>query len=89
MYTVLTEAPEKALVSEMTPDESRRGSAYGLLHFVAGIGTLPATLLAAGVWFRYDAGYAFGVDAGIALVAVLLLGRVRVVRETPDRTGRE
>tara|TARA_R110000744_G_scaffold380529_1_gene501799 strand:+ start:6448 stop:7716 length:1269 start_codon:yes stop_codon:yes gene_type:complete len=76
-YTVLTEAPEKALISAMTPDGYKRGSAYGLIHFVAGIGTLPATLIASAVWFRFGAGYAFGIDAAIAGLAVLFLGRVR------------
>jgi len=82
IYTILSEAPEKALISDMTPVANTRGSAYGLVHFISGIGTLPATLLAAGLWFKFGPGYAFAADAGIAVVGAAMLSRVRMTGST-------
>ena len=43
LVAVLMEGPERALIADLEPDGARRGTAYGLLHFVRGVLTLPAT----------------------------------------------
>lgn len=74
--TALMEAPERALISDLEPAAGRRGTAYGLVHFVQGLLALPATALAGVLWLRFGAEWAFGVDAALALVATVILGRV-------------
>ena len=73
LYTVLAEGPERALIADLAPRESTRGTAYGLVHFVTGVLVLPATVLAALVWETAGAAWAFGLDALLALVAVGVL----------------
>jgi len=77
VYTILAEAPEKALIVDLSPDPSTRGSAYGLVHFVTGILTLPATLIASVLWFKVGPQWAFGFGGVLALVGAGLLGGVR------------
>jgi MFS family permease len=78
VYTILAEAPEKALIADLAPDPSARGSAYGLVHFVTGILALPATLLASGLWLWLSPAWAFGTGAALALLASGLLGTLRL-----------
>lgn len=73
LHTILTEAPEKALVADLAPDPNTRGSAYGLVQFVSGIGIFPATVLAATLWMTVGAGVAFVADAVLAAVAAVML----------------
>lgn len=77
VFAALGEGPEKALVGDLQPDASRRGAAYGLVSFVAGLGALPASALAGALWAWVGAPWAFGVGAGLALVAA---GTLPVVR---------
>ncbi len=59
--------------SRCWPD--RRGLAYGWFNAAIGIGTLPASLLFGGLYQAFGALVAFGVGAGLALLAgVMLLG---------------
>ena len=73
LHTILTEAPEKAFVADLAPDASTRGSAYGLVQFVSGVGILPATVLAASLWMTLGAGFAFLTDAVLAAIAAVML----------------
>lgn len=68
----LTEGVEKALVADFAPDHLR-GSAFGLYHLTMGIGALPASLFFGFIWQSFGPAAAFGMGAGFALVAALLL----------------
>ena len=68
----LTEAPEKALVARLAPPEAR-GRAFGVFHFVVGLGALPASVLFGVIWEWKGAGAAFSVGASLALLASLVL----------------
>lgn len=72
-FSVLAEAPERALVADLQTDPTARGSAFGLLHFVQGLLVLPATALAAGLWQTVGSAYAFATGAALAIVALIVL----------------
>lgn len=72
MYFGLTEGVEKALVADFAP-AYLRGSAFGLYHLTVGIGTLPASLLFGLVWQQFGPAAAFGMGAGLALLAGVML----------------
>jgi MFS family permease len=71
----LTEGVEKALVADVAPAHLR-GSAFGLYHLVVGIGALPASLLFGLVWQGSGPSAAFGLGAGLALLASVLLSTI-------------
>ena len=83
IHTILTEAPEKALVAALSPDAQTRGGAYGLVQFVSGVGMLPATLLASALWMGFGPGVAFLADALLAGLAAWMLGRIGLERFRP------
>ncbi len=72
VYFGLTEGVEKALVADFAPAHLR-GSAFGLYHLVVGLGALPASLLFGLVWQTFGAGAAFGMGAGLAVLASVML----------------
>lgn len=76
VHTIFTEAPEKALVADLTPGDAGRGGAFGLVQFVSGVGVLPATVLAAWVWSGFGPGAAMLMEAAIAVAAAGVLARV-------------
>jgi len=78
----LTEGVEKALVADLAPVHLR-GSAFGLYHLVVGIGALPASLLFGLIWQKAGPAAAFGMGAGLALLASLLLSQL-TIRTLPD-----
>lgn len=71
LFFGLTEGVEKAYVADLAPAE-HRGTAYGLYHAAVGLAALPASLLMGVVWEHVGPGAAFGLGAGLALVASLL-----------------
>lgn len=73
LVSVLMEGPERALIADLQPESSKRGGAYGLLHFVTGILALPATILAAVLWHELGPAWAFGAGAVLALLAAAVL----------------
>jgi MFS family permease len=75
----LTEGVEKALVADVAPPHLR-GSAFGLYHLVVGIGAFPASVLFGLVWQGWGPAAAFGVGAGIALLASMLLSMLSVTK---------
>jgi MFS family permease len=79
VYFGLTEGVEKALVADFAPDHLR-GSAFGLYHLTVGIGALPASLLFGLVWQKFGAATAFGMGAGLAMLASVMLARLAVMR---------
>lgn len=68
LYYALTEGAERALVADLAPAEMR-GQAYGLFHFIVGMGMLPASLLFGALWQWGGASVAFLTGAGLALLA--------------------
>jgi MFS family permease len=74
IYFGLTEGVEKALVADFAPTHLR-GSAFGLYHLTVGFGAFPASLLFGLVWQKFGAAAAFGMGAGLAMLAsAMLLG---------------
>ncbi len=71
-YYGLTEAPEKALVSELVPKASW-GTGFGAYHLVVGVLSLAASLLFGGLWELFGAPVAFLTAAALALVAAVAL----------------
>lgn len=79
LYYGLTEGVEKAVVADLAP-AAARGAAFGAYHAVIGIGALLASLLFGLVWKAAGAPVAFGLGAGLALVATVLLSRLTLVK---------
>jgi MFS family permease len=77
IYFGLTEGVEKALVADFSPAHLR-GSAFGLYHLVVGVGAFPASLLFGLVWQRFGAAAAFGMGAGLAMLASVMLSGLAV-----------
>ena len=77
IYFGLTEGVEKALVADFAPAHLR-GSAFGLYHLVVGIGAFPASLLFGVVWQKFGSAIAFGMGAGLALMASMMLSILAV-----------
>jgi len=82
IYFGLTEGVEKALVADFAPMHLR-GSAFGLYHLVVGAGALPASLLFGFLWQRFGSPIAFGMGAGLALLAGVMLS-ILVVRKPEE-----
>lgn len=85
LFMAATEGAEKALVADLAPT-ALLGTAYGWFNLTAGIMLLPASLLFGGLWQATGPSVAFGVAAGCALVAALLL-HYWVMRTVTSRTA--
>jgi MFS family permease len=72
LYFGLTEGTEKALVADLAP-ASRRGHAFGVFTAVQGLGSLAASVLFGVLYTTEGPGVAFGVGAGLALLATVML----------------
>ena len=72
LYAAACEGAERAMVADFVPAD-RRGTAFGWFHLVTGICALPASVLFGLLWSVYGAPQAFGVSAGLALLAAALL----------------
>ena len=72
LYAAACEGAERAMVADFVPAD-RRGTAFGWFHLVTGICALPASVLFGLLWGAYGAPAAFGVSAGLALLAAALL----------------
>ncbi|GAB4238796.1 MAG: MFS transporter [Deltaproteobacteria bacterium] len=72
LYAAACEGAERAMVADFVPAD-RRGTAFGWFHLVTGICALPASVLFGLLWNAWGAAAAFGVSAGLALAAAMLL----------------
>ncbi len=72
LYAAATEGAERALVADFIPP-NRRGTAYGWFHLAVGLSALPASVLFGALWTAFGARTAFGVSAGLAVAASVLL----------------
>jgi MFS family permease len=86
IYFGLTEGVEKALVADFAPTHLR-GSAFGLYHLTVGFGAFPASLLFGLVWQKFGAIAAFGMGAGLAMLASVMLSMSAV--SVPQVTNKE
>ncbi len=73
LYYGLSEGTEKALVADLAPP-SLRGTAFGIYNAAIGLGSLLASVLFGLAWRAFGASVAFGVGAGLACLATVLLG---------------
>ncbi len=91
LFAAATEGAERAFVADFVPPE-RRGTAFGWFHLAVGISALPASVVFGIVWSRYGAAAAFGMSAGLAMVASGLLVALPAPRVTspsgPSASGR-
>jgi MFS family permease len=85
IYFGFTEGVEKALVADFAPMHLR-GSAFGLYHLVVGAGALPASLLFGFLWQRFGSPIAFGMGAGLALLAGVMLSMLAVRKPEENAT---
>ncbi|MGC8967390.1 MAG: MFS transporter [Thermus sp.] len=79
LYSAAFEGASRAYLATLVP-EGEKASAIGLYHTLMGLLLLPASLLFGLLWQALGPGWAFGVGAGLALLALLLFlvdGRVR------------
>jgi MFS family permease len=72
LYYGLTEGAEKALVLDLAGQE-RSGAAFGLYHGAVGLAALPASLVFGVFWLELGPSWAFGIGAGLAGLAAVLL----------------
>ena len=72
-YYGLTEPVERALVKELAP-KTLQGRAYGYFNLISGLCAIPAGLLTGYLWQAYSPQLALRTGAGLAALAVLLLG---------------
>lgn len=72
LFYGLTEPTEKALVASLAP-AAARARAFGAYHFAIGIAALPASIVFGLVWQTVGVEAAFGLGAGLALVAAVAL----------------
>ncbi len=72
LHAGLTEGAERAMVADLVGAEVR-GRAFGAFHLAVGLGALPASLLTGLLWKWHGPAAAFGVGAGFAALAALLL----------------
>ena len=86
IYFGLTEGVEKALVADFAPVHLR-GSSFGLYHLIVGLGAFPASLLFGLVWQKLGSAAAFGMGAGFAFLACVMLSALAVKR--PEGIGND
>jgi MFS family permease len=84
IYYAFAEPAEKALVAGLVPAE-RRGLAFGWFNLVIGIAALPASIVFGSLYQRVGPLAAFGMGAGLALVASMLLASVRSTSPQRER----
>jgi MFS family permease len=72
LYYGLSEGTEKALIADLAPS-TLRGTAFGIYNAAVGLGSLLASVVFGLVWKTVGPEAAFGMGAGLALLAVALL----------------
>ncbi|MEO0079293.1 MAG: MFS transporter [candidate division WOR-3 bacterium] len=75
LYSALTEGLEKALVADLAPSD-QRATFIGLHATLVGIGLLPASLLAGGLWTLFGPQAPFWFGGGLGILAALGLALV-------------
>lgn len=76
LFFGLTEPAERAWVANLVAP-TRRGAAFGALHGVMGLAALPASIVFGLLWTYGGPRLAFSVSAGLAAIAMAILGNVQ------------
>ena len=76
LHMAFTQSIVASLVADFVPAE-RRGTAYGIINLVTGLGLLSASLLAGALWDAAGPSAPFLTGAGLALACCLALPRLR------------
>lgn len=76
LHAAFTEGAERGFVADIT-GASKRGTAFGVYYTVQGVAAFAGPVTIGAVWQQHGASFGFGVAAGAALIALLLLGCVR------------
>ncbi|MFN3180014.1 MAG: MFS transporter, partial [Thermus sp.] len=71
LYSAAFEGASRAYLATLVPQETK-ATAIGLYHTVVGVLLLPASVIFGFLWQSYGPGLAFGVGAGLALLALTL-----------------
>ncbi len=72
LYYAFTDGIQKAYIADLVP-EGRRGAAMGTFNACTGIAALPASIWAGFAWQTLGSAAAFGISAGVAALAALLI----------------
>ena len=72
VYFAFAEGAEKALIADLTPAR-RQGTAFGYYNAALGLGALVASVAFGFFYDRFGAPTAFGIGAGLAALAAVLL----------------
>lgn len=75
VFSALNDGQEKALVADIAPPD-QRGTFVGLHSTLTGIGLLPASLLAGGLWSLFGASAPFWFGGALGLLAAVGLAMV-------------
>jgi MFS family permease len=86
LYYGMTEAPERAVIADLTP-AGLGGTAFGLYNAALGVGALLASLLFGFIWTRVSPPAAFVTGGALALSAAAALV-ITPTTETQRRGGR-
>ncbi|HLG21063.1 MAG TPA: MFS transporter [Bdellovibrionota bacterium] len=76
-YFGFCEPSERALIADLAPTELR-GTAFGVFHFIVGIGALPASALFGLIWKYWGSSAAFLTGAVLALLASITLFLIKI-----------
>lgn len=74
LYYAAVEGTAKALIADLV-EKHQRGTAYGFYNAAAGLGALPASIIAGLLWQYVGVGVPFLFGAGLAMTAVVLMLR--------------
>ncbi len=76
-FMAVEEALEGAMTADLVPDKTVRGTAYGILGTVNGLGDLFSSVLVGVLWTWFGPVPGFVGAAGLMLAGAVFLGRVR------------
>jgi len=77
VFIAIQEALEGAMTADLIPDKSVRGTAYGILGTVNGLGDFFSSWVVGLLWTYVSPVHAFGFAAGLMFVGAAALYRVR------------
>jgi MFS family permease len=83
VFIAVEDALEGTLTAELVPELTLRGTAYGVLGAVNGIGDLFSSVIVGWLWFQFGFTSGFLFAAGVMATGLLLLCLIR----TPLRQG--
>ena len=78
---------QSALVADFIPS-GRRGAAFGVFHGAVGLAALPASLLFGVFWTAIGPRWAFGIGAGLAGLAAILMAVLLSTTRKPAKQRR-